>query len=163
MQILLPTTERVKWNHERGRNYNWPRNKGKIQLRCVLDPQLGRRYTKLLQFKETLKKQSGIGDLWLDEERMTGNIVRQMCRGINQSKLVIVFITQKYIEKVDGRGEKEDNDNCLLEFSYAANRKGGKKKLIAVVVEDICSDSSEWDGPIGMYLGNDLYYSLCCL
>ena len=81
-----------------------------------------------------------------------------MSSGIDQSKLVIVFITKTYIDKAVGRGYKKDNYNCYLEFNYAASRKGGSK-LIAVVMEDSCTDTSEWDGVVGMHLGTHLYYS----
>ncbi len=90
--------------------------------------------------------------LWLDEERMTGNIVKQMCDGIDKSRYVIVFVTQNYIDKINGKGPKGDRDNCHLEFNYAARKKGASK-MIAVVMEDACSDSSDWDGPVGMCLG----------
>jgi len=114
-------------------------------------------HKRVIQFKNALQS-CGIQNLWLDEERMTGDIIKQMCNGIDQSGLIIVFITQNYIEKVAGRGPKGDNDNCLLEFNYA-NRKKGSSKLIAVVMEESCSDSNKWDGPIGMILGGHLYYS----
>jgi len=112
-------------------------------------------HQRVIRFKNELQKQPGIGNLWLDEERMTGNIMEQMSNGIDQSKLVIVFITQSYINKVAGRGPKGKKDNCYLEFTYAAM----KKDLIAVVMEESCSDPSKWDGPVGFYLGEHLYYS----
>lgn len=114
-------------------------------------------HKRVVQFKKALSE-FGIENLWLDEERMTGNIVQQMCDGIDNSKLVVVFITQAYIDKVAGRSPKGYSDNCLLEYQYAAGRKGSTK-LIAVVMEDSCSDSSKWDGPIGMHLGTELYYA----
>ena len=39
----------------------------------------------------------GIENLWLDEERMSGNVDQQMMDGIDNSKLVVVFITQRYL------------------------------------------------------------------
>ena len=96
--------------------------------------------------------------IWFDEERMTGDIMQQMCDGIDGSKFVIVFVTRSYIDKVNGKGPKGDKDNCLLEFRHAARRKGSSK-LIAVVMEDVCSDSSEWEGPVGMNLGGHLFFS----
>ena len=60
----------------------------------------------------------GIRNLWLDEEGMTDNIEQQMCRGINQYKLVIIFIAKTYVDKVNGQSADGDNDNCLKEFNY---------------------------------------------
>mmetsp|Transcript_1155 Transcript_1155/g.1387 ORF Transcript_1155/g.1387 Transcript_1155/m.1387 type:complete len:117 (-) Transcript_1155:39-389(-) len=89
---------------------------------------------------------------------MTGNINEQMRKGIDDSKLVIVFITQRYIDKVAGRGPDGKKDNCYLEFTYAA-RKKGSDNLIAVVMEDKCSNQKEWDGDVSFILGGNLYYS----
>ncbi len=97
-------------------------------------------HKRVLRFKNQLLIE-GIENLWLDEEMMTGNIVRQMSTGIHQSKVVIVFITQRYINKVAGQGAARDNDNCLLEFDYA-RRKKGSSKMIAVVMEEGCSDQN---------------------
>ena len=111
-----------------------------------------------MKFKKHLETKHGMNSLWLDEERMTGHIVKKMSDGIDKSRYVIVFVTQKYIDKVSCRGPKGERDNCHSEFDYAANRKGSSK-MIAVVMEDACSDSSEWDGPVGMHLGGELYFS----
>ena len=115
-------------------------------------------HNRVVKFKKHLEKKHKMDSLWLDEERMTGNIVKQMSDGIDNSRFVIVFVTQKYIDKVACRGPNGDRDNCHLEFHYAANRKGSSK-MIAVVMEDACSDSKHWDGPVGMYLGGQLYFS----
>ena len=122
-----------------------------------MDAQDRDNHERVVRFKNELQK-SGIDQMWLDEERMMGNIVQQMCDGIEQSRFVIIFVTQKYIDKVKGKGPKGDRDNCKLEFDYAAGKKGSNK-LIAVVMEDGCSNSSKWDGPVGMHLGGHLYFS----
>merc|ERR1712038_1619450 len=101
-------------------------------------------HKRVVAFKNALTE-FGIENLWLDEERMSGNVDQQMMDGIDNSKLVVVFITQRYLEKVSGRTPKGDKDNCFKEFRHAANTKG-TSKLIAVVMEESCSDSSEWDG-----------------
>ena len=112
-------------------------------------------HERVKQFVKELQKRFHI---WFDEERMTGNIIQQMCDGIDRSEFMIVFVTRSYIDKVNGKGPRGDNDNCKLEFGYAADRKGSSK-LIAVVMEDGCRDSSKWDGPVGMYLGTHLFFS----
>jgi len=89
---------------------------------------------------------------WLDEERMEGNILDQMCRGIDDSATVVAFITTNYIEKVASDNE---NDNCKREFNYATLHKPGK--MIAVPMEAEVSNPSTWKGPVGMVLGPLLY------
>ena len=53
----------------------------------------------------------------------------QMCRGIDNAKVVLVFITKRYCDKVGGDNE---GDNCKLEFNYAVRRKGKNLSSIAI-------------------------------
>lgn len=68
---------------------------------------------------------------WFDDERMHGNIVAQMTSGIDKSNIFVIFITQRYMDKVNGHDER---DNCKIEFQYAFNRLG-PQKMVAVVME----------------------------
>ena len=99
-------------------------------------------------------KENGI-ICWFDEERMKGNIVQQMCNGIDNASIVIVFITKNYITKIVGRGPKEQGDNCLIEYNYCLNRKT-TSKMLAVVHESCCFNTQLWVGPVGL-LGPTLY------
>ena len=90
---------------------------------------------------------------WFDGDRMHGQIVSQMCNGIDASKCVVVFITSAYITKVGGANAA---DNCKLEFNYAMRRKTNDL-MVAVVMESACARSSDWTGPLGMALGGQLY------
>ena len=90
---------------------------------------------------------------WFDEDRMTGNIVDQMCKGIDGSACIAVFVTQRYIDKVGGSNA---NDNCKKEFSYAAARKGANV-MIPIVMEDRVRNPRQWSGAVGMELGGVLY------
>eukprot|EP00976_Prorocentrum_cordatum_P027190 551909-Prorocentrum_minimum.AAC.1 len=87
-------------------------------------------------------KEAGL-NIWFDEERMRGNVQRQMQQGIDESACFVAFITQKYIEKVNS-----DNisDNCLLEFNYAALRKH-IRPLIPVLMDPAASNPADWVGP----------------
>merc|ERR1711908_242347 len=103
-------------------------------------------------------KQEGLVT-WFDEERMVGDIVKQMTEGIDRSRNVIVFITKTYVEKVNGEAERGLDDNCALEFGYACQRKG-IRWLIATVMEPSCCDTRKWHGPVGMKLGGQLFHDL---
>ena len=61
---------------------------------------------------------------------MEGNIVKQMCAGIDKSVVCVVFITRNYVRKV-ASDSRSDNlqlsdlqlsdlqlDNCKREFQY---------------------------------------------
>ena len=78
--------------------------------------------------------------------------MKQMTGGIENSAVIVVFITQRYIDKVDS---DNPNDNCQVEFLYARNHK--RKTMISVPMEPCCTTPSLWRGPVGATLGTDLY------
>ena len=55
-----------------------------------------------------------------------------MAQGIDSAECIVVIITQRYVKKV---GSVNAEDNCQLEFNYAARRKTANR-MIAVVVEE---------------------------
>jgi len=93
---------------------------------------------------------------WFDEDRMTGNIVAQMCNGIDTTQVVLVFVTQNYIQKVAGNNL---NDNCQREFNYALIQKS-PVFMIAIVMEPSMRNTITWKGPVGMALGVSLYVDM---
>ena len=93
---------------------------------------------------------------WFDADRMTGDIVKQMSRGIEETKGVLVFITRQYLDKVTG---EDSSDNCKLEFEYATRNKTSSK-MIAVIMEKSMSNSREWTGSVGMHLGGKIYVDM---
>jgi hypothetical protein len=97
-------------------------------------------------------QQKGI-KCWFDEEQMKQDVVEQMIDGIDCATTVICFITKRYIDKVSGKSEKRDRDNCLIEFSHSVESKG-KARIISVVMEDRCSNPNLWTGKIGLLKGN---------
>ena len=95
-------------------------------------------------------------ETWFDEEKMEGNIVKQMCQGIDQTKGIIVFITRRYLKKVNG---EDNSDNCKLEFNYASRRKTSSK-MVAVVMDKSMHDTKTWTGSVGMHLGGEMYVDM---
>ena len=89
---------------------------------------------------------------WFDDDCMVGQIADQMSSGIQRSATVAVFITQAYLEKVNGDDPK---DNCKKEFRFATQKKAGR--LIAVPMEAACESPDHWGnvghGTVGLELG----------
>ena len=92
-------------------------------------------------------------NMWFDSERMAGAIVDQMIKGIDESDLVIVFLTKKYADKVASGNPK---DNCKKEFDYTSRVKGANK-MIPVPMEPCMCNPGAWIGPVQMELGGMLY------
>ncbi|RYH20274.1 TIR domain-containing protein [archaeon] len=117
--------------------------------------ELGRsNHERVAKVNSSLKERGFV--TWFDSEKLVGNILAQMCNGIDRTKCVIVFITKNYVDKVSSENA---NDNCQLEFSYAVRQKSAKV-MIPVVMEGRMRDTSQWRGAVGMALGGSLYIDL---
>ena len=92
---------------------------------------------------------------WIDDAEMEGDINEKMSRGIDDSRVVIAFVTKGYIIKVNSDNA---NDNCKKEFNYAVNRETSAKMLLVVLDAEV-GDTKKWDGPFGLSMGNQLYVS----
>lgn len=87
--------------------------------------------------------------VWFDENDMKGNMLTAMCHGIDSSAVVLLFVTNEYMNKVEHGG---DLDNVRREFMYAARTP---EKLIPIRFE--VNLPRLWSGPLGMVLGSHLY------
>ena len=87
--------------------------------------------------------------VWFDEDRMQGaRIVSEMCNGIDHADCVICFVTQVYIDKVQGKNGPDDN--CLREFDYAVQHKTSDRIITVVMEPELFR--KPWQGPVGMSL-----------
>ena len=93
---------------------------------------------------------------WFDGDRMKGDLFEQMVQGIGNTQSVIVFITQRYIDKVNGENA---GDNCKREFSYAAVKKTSSN-MVAIVMEREMCDTRKWTGPVGLHLSSIIYIDM---
>lgn len=91
---------------------------------------------------------------WFDEEKLEGDLVQEMERGVRFSQTVVVFITERYMHKLD----KMEEDNCKSEF-LAATVMRGVKNMIFVVMEPRMHDQSKWIGPLVFKAGTEKYIS----
>ena len=74
-------------------------------------------HDKVKRINESLKKCNLV--TWMDDDErglMHGSLIKAMTDGIDRSTCILVFVTQNYMEKVDGKGKYGLNDNCKREF-----------------------------------------------
>jgi hypothetical protein len=116
-----------------------------------IDSQGRANHARVSKINKGLKRR-GIST-WFDEEKMEGSIIDKMCAGIDNAAVIVVFVTERYCAKVNGSNRQ---DNCKLEFAYAAQRKGAAK-MVACVMEEGVRNPGTWAGMLGMVLGGDLY------
>ena len=94
---------------------------------------------------------------WFDEKEMKDNIVSEMAKGIDNSKVVVVFVTKEYIEKVNSDNNK---DNCKLEYRFAWDSKNGAAGMIFVAMDEFSRVPSNWFGEFKMMAGSPLFVDL---
>ena len=95
-------------------------------------------------------------DSWLDEDHMVNDIDNAMAKGIDVCDAVLVFVTRKYVTKVETAASNPLlRNNCYKEFSYAQSTC---KLIIPVVFEPCMRCVSSWPlGIVRMHLGSKLY------
>jgi hypothetical protein len=111
-------------------------------------------HARVSKVNEALKRR-GL-KTWFDSEKMEGNVKKKMVSGIENANCIVVFVTKRYMEKVGGDNAE---DNCQLEFCYAARRKTGRR-MVPVVMEARMRNTLSWTGEVGMVLGGSLYVDL---
>jgi len=90
---------------------------------------------------------------WFDEDKMVEHIYQKMANGIDESDIILVFITKTYMEKLNNI----KYDNCKGEFTYAMTRN---KIMVAIVMEPCMKNPGQWNGPLGIRLAGDLYVDM---
>jgi len=118
--------------------------------------ELGRdNHARVLEINEMLVDAGYV--TWCDSDRMIGDVIERMIEGINNTQMILVFVTRRYMEKVgSGAGVQ---DNCKREFRYSVQQHSDAM-MIPVIMEPDMKDSSSWTGPLAMELGNTLWVDL---
>lgn len=112
----------------------------------------GANHARVSQVVDGLRKR-GV-EVWFDETHMRGNILSAMCTGIDSSDVILVFVTNNYIQKVE---KGNDADNVRREFMYAAERHPTRCHAIRF------EETPKWTGPVGMVLGTRLYTDMVAI
>jgi hypothetical protein len=98
--------------------------------------------------------------VWFDDYEMVGNIDKNIIKGINGCKVVIICLTEKYINKINNAVIlNKPNDNCFKEWNYTLFKN---KIIIPIIMEgktkNIFLNS---DGIIQMYLNSYMFLDFC--
>jgi len=87
---------------------------------------------------------------WFDESKINDpNMLTRICKGVDNSKIVVCFLTKGYISKVTG---KDLTDKCLIEFTYTLRRKHPNLMIPVILEEDIINIQT-CSGIVGLALG----------
>ena len=108
-------------------------------------------HLKVKRINDALKTRGVIP--WFDEERMSGDTRLKMVEGIENSDVIVVFITEAYRNKIN---QGDSRDNCRFEFKHAFEQKGAEF-MIPVVMESGMRNARDWTGLLGAALSAHLY------
>lgn len=94
--------------------------------------------------------------VWLDENDLLGNIDNAIMKGITNSTVVLVCLTEKYCNKINNSVyHTSPNDNCYKEWNFCLFKQ---KKIIPVIMERKMEEVLlKNDGVIQMYLNNVMF------
>lgn len=79
-----------------------------------------------------------------------------MAKSIERTKSLIVFITQKYLDKVTG---EKASDNYKRESNYGVYKKTSSKTVPAIMERDMC-DTSKRTGSLAFHLCKKLFIDM---
>lgn len=74
---------------------------------------------------------------------------------IDSSSCTIIFITQRYMQKIASNEQDEVKDAVELQF-YEAHKKS-IDRMVSVVMEGRCRRKQDWIGEVGMVMGNKTF------
>mgnify|MGYP001171126067 FL=1 len=97
--------------------------------------------------------------VWFDTYDMSGNIDSCIMSGINNCKVVLLCLTEKYFNKINNAVHGQVlNDNCYKEWNYSLFKQ---KKIIPLIMDSKTSNVYlNTDGVIQMYLNSCLYVDM---
>ena len=85
--------------------------------------------------------------VWLDEFNLKDDVAREIVSGLRHSRKVVVFVTKRYIERVDNV-----NTNASKEFYCAVSK--GRENVVVVLLEQCVKDRNTWFGFFKYHLGS---------
>ena len=94
--------------------------------------------------------------IWIDHAEMYGNIDSAITKGINNSTVVLICLTEKYNSKInDAANNCRPNDNCYKEWNYSLFKQ---KLIIPVIMEESMKEIYlQREGIIPMYFHSTLF------
>lgn len=70
---------------------------------------------------------------------------------VGSCSYLLCFLSEQYVERVNGRGDDGSEDTCRQEFDYAILKRG-IDFIIPIVMEENLLDPSNWKGTLGAAL-----------
>ena len=104
-----------------------------------------RNHFRVKGFDEKLKQWTI--STWFDSDRLTRDVMTEITAGIDKTKIVLLFLTKRYMEKVVGTAIPRDIEYCHIEF-HSAIRRRGRDHILVIIMEPDLLDKTTWFGPV---------------
>ena len=82
--------------------------------------------------------------VWIDKDNMAGNLYSGMAKGVANSEIILLLISEEY----------EKSENCISEYTYA---KSCNKKFIPIQVKNYLPPRGSG---LGLIIAGKIYYNL---
>ena len=82
--------------------------------------------------------------VWIDKKNMAGNLYSDMAKGVANSEIILLLISEEY----------EKSENCISEYTYA---KSCNKKVIPIQVKDYLPPRGSG---LDLIIAGKIYYKL---
>jgi len=116
-------------------NQNRNERKGQVMISyCWAQKEQAKRIANYLKSKNV--------PVWIDIEQMEGSILEAMAKAVEESSVILIFLSSRY----------KDSQACRTEAEYAYKLK---KEIICIMAEE----NYEPRGWLGAILGNKLWYN----
>jgi len=123
-------------NQNQNQNQNRNEIKGQVMISyCWEEKEKARKIANYLKSKNI--------PVWIDIEQMEGSVLEAMAEAVEESSVILVFLSSKY----------KESQACRTEAEYAYKLK---KEVICIMAED----NYQPRGWLGALLGNKLWYNL---
>jgi len=93
-------------------------------------------------------KEKGIRTYFQEDRKQAENIDEALEK-MDNSAVVITFVTSKYIASIADKGENEAETHCKKEFEYAL-KNVGNEYIMPVIMERSCADWRRWGLVVGL-------------
>ena len=130
-------------------------NRHKKVYDCFLAHEWGTQVSGFVTHREVLSVSKMLIErgfsVWIDERNLKHDIAKGIVEGLESSKKVIVFVTERYLKR-----SGDMNTNCARELNSAM--KKGQENVEVVVLEEGVLDTNSWKGTVfEYYLGHKKY------
>ena len=108
--------------------------------------------------RKMVQKLTSIGfKVWFDDEKLSGDIAKQISQGLDDALVYMAFVNKDYVEKIEVGSDRGGVDWFYYEFNAALFASHGRRNTIVIVCEPALLDEKTWLGQVRKALTSLLF------